>query len=315
MQVHASLDAAQQASGACTRRSRDRRANGSGRGSAPARGTKPRRARGCAPARLRRERTRAGARTSRRSAGRSRPPARRWRWPACRRTRPSRAPAPGRGRLPPGSRRGRACHPFRCRRARCPRRGAPDLLRARGRRNRSEGADGLARATLSRTSDSAANRDVVAARRHVDVVRSDLHRIADLGDRHLRGLREDLGEQALAARSLVAHDDERHAGIRRQRDEELAERRERARRAPDSDDHERVSGSAVGLGVALRSGGDRGHGGFRRAFLLRGTGPILPDAASQPLESAVRRAEEGRNPRFRRGISTDPWIRAPRRPD
>jgi len=54
----------------------------------------------------------------------------------------------------------------------------------------------------------------VAARRHVDVVRQGPGLTGDLAHRHLGGLREDFREQALAGRSLVAHDDERQTGVR-----------------------------------------------------------------------------------------------------
>jgi len=77
------------------------------------------------------------------------------------------------------------------------------------------------------TQNAAANRDATTSRRHVDVICFDLRLVGDLAHRHVGGLGEDLGEQARPAGSLMAHDHERQAAIRRQRCEELAERRER----------------------------------------------------------------------------------------
>ena len=135
-----------------------------------------------------------------------------------------------------GSPRARACRPLPCRRGRSRRRAALDPGREPGRRSRWGGADGPRSTIGSSTSTPLRIVSVVAARCDVDVVRLDPGRFGDFAHRHRGRLREDLGKQALAGRSLVAHDDECHAAVGGERCEELAERGERASGATDPDD-------------------------------------------------------------------------------
>ncbi len=80
------------------------------------------------------------------------------------------------------------------------------------------------------------NRHVLPAQLDVDVIRLDPGLLADSAHRQPGALREDLGEHAVSAGSLMAHDDEGHAAVGGNRGEEFAQWRERAGRAPDSDD-------------------------------------------------------------------------------
>jgi hypothetical protein len=95
--------------------------------------------------------------------------------------------------------------------------------------------------------------DVVPPRGDVDVVGLD-HRVPpDLGDRHAASLCQQVGQDALVAGVQVLHEHEGHAGVDRQRSQELLECVQSASRGPHADDGEGVSLDGHGLGLSSAS--------------------------------------------------------------
>ena len=94
----------------------------------------------------------------------------------------------------------------------------------------------LARQELQRPAD---DDHALSGRDYVDVVRLDRRLVLNLHDRHCRRPRQDFRQGAGVRRGEVLHQDERHAGIGRQRLEQLRECLQSAGRGADADDRER----------------------------------------------------------------------------
>ena len=168
--------------------------------------------------------------------------------------------------------------------------------------------------------------DVVPPRGDVDVVGLD-HRVPpDLGDRHAASLCQQVGQDALVAGVQVLHEHEGHAGVDRQRSQELSERVQSARGGPHADDGE----SAPGLGRSFRWRSGRRLGGSsrlrarprrataRRLIAARAQdaapskpGPRIPESVSiaQPGGLALQGAA-GRSGRASRGRTGRRWPRS-----
>ena len=86
-------------------------------------------------------------------------------------------------------------------------------------------------------------------RNHVDAIRRDFRLILDFIDGHSRRAGQDLGEMGCMGRRKVRDEHERHAGVGRQRAEQLSERLEAAGRGADADDRKGESRLVLCLGV------------------------------------------------------------------
>ena len=119
---------------------------------------------------------------------------------------------------------------------------------------------------------------VAVGRDDVDVVRLHPRLVLDLGDRHRGRPRQDLRQQAVVRRGQVLHQHEGHAGVDRQRAEQLREGLQPAGRGADADDRERGAGSGAAAASARASAtadgagsvlGGGAAGGFRLRTAIR----------------------------------------------
>ena len=95
--------------------------------------------------------------------------------------------------------------------------------------------------------------DVVLPRRDVDVVGLDRRVLLDLGDRHPASLGQQLGQDAFVVGVEVLHEHVGHAGVDRQRPQELSECVQPAGRGPHADDGEGIL-RRTGLDLVLLVG-------------------------------------------------------------
>jgi hypothetical protein len=144
----------------------------------------------------------------------------------------------------------------------------------------------LARQELQRPTDD----DHAPVRRdYVDVVRLDRRLFVNLHDRHFRRPRQDFRQGAGVRGRQVLHQDERHAGIGRQRLEQLRERLQPAGRGADADDRER---RRFALPVEIPLGIFGGQRRFRELIgivVRHGEFSIGSDSASAVASTATSR--------------------------